>query len=364
MAAAAKTEWITREQLLDRYEIQESTLSGAEASDLLSVVEVSKNGRGSLTYQITEQTDLLFRVLRVFPYEISHAKLRLLPMQRALFACAIAEGIDKGIDMLRRRSILSFNIEDRELHARWNYFLSRAPEEAIPFLTRQTEERNEAVDMVIAILEMEGVFADPEIMLKEAIYNNFQNRGLTESLIQVGASAKKIAKILSEIRHLDIQEEHVADYRHYYYDPYYMTPVDVKSYCKKTGSIPGYTDILLKATEQEDVYSFIAEYGLAVEVEYEEEFRALLKQERLVLMQPAVGKVSQKSKNSAMNNVVKLAESLRAYHEAGTDSMEEPEDIVKLKHDIAANKQVAIEDLDESDLPNFVSQADPEEQTA
>jgi len=361
---AAKTEWITREQLLGRYEIQESTLSGAEASDLLSIVEVSKNGRGSLTYQITEQTDLLFRVLRVFPYEISHVKLRLLPMQRALLACSISEGIDTAISMLRRRSIIGHSFEDKELRARWDYFLSRAPKEALPFLTNQTSERNEAANMVIDILELGRVFDEPEVLLKEAIWESFPNRGLTEGLIQVGASAHQIAKILGEVRHIDISEEHVADYRHFYYDPYYLTPVDVRYYCAKVGSVPGYIDVLLSALEHDDVYSFISEYGLAVEVEYEKEVKALLKRERQILMQPAVGKVSMKTKTVATGTVIKLIESLRAFKEAGVEDMEEPEDIVRLKQDVAANKQLSIEDINEDDLPSFTAQADTEEQTA
>lgn len=351
--AAATDQWITREQLLDRYDIQESTLSGAEDSDLLSVVEVGKNGRGHLTYRITERTDLLFRVLRVFPFEISNAKARLVPMHRALLFYGIRDGIQDAIGILKRRSIL--NYPKKEILKRWNLFLRRVPKEAIPFVTQKTDERNEAVELVLEILEIREAFEDPEIMLANAIFNDFHIRAMTESLIQVGASSAQVSQLLSDLKRLEIQTEHVKQYKHFYYDPYLLTPVDVKNYCDKTGVIKGYTDVLKDALDYRDeVYGFIGAMGWAAEVEYEEEFRALLRNERKILSQPHVGKESDKRYHNSLNRAIKLAESMHSYRKDTGDEYEEDDDMLNLKHDVSLNEdQLTIDDIDAEDLDEF-----------
>ncbi len=359
--AVATSEWITREQLLDRYEIQESTLDSAEASDLLSVVEVDKNGRGYLTYRITELTDLLFRVLRVFPFEISNAKVRLLPMQRVLLFYCIRGGLDQAVDIMHRGSVL--NYDKKDIAARWNLFLKRVPKEALPFIKGKTDERNEAVNCVLEILEIKDAFEDPEIVMKSAITGNFQVRGMTEGLIQMGMNPTKIASMLGELHRIDISGDHIKDYRHYYYDPYFLTPKDIRNYCNKTGSIPGYTDVLEKALTCDEMLTFIGQMGWATAIKYEEECHVMMRNERKVLAQPHVGKDSQKRYHQALNNLIKLAESLHGYQSDTGEEANENEDLLKLRHDTEVNKkQLTMEDLEGEDVDEFG--ANTEDQSA
>ena len=343
--------WISREAVLSKYKLQETTLSQLEESALFEIVTPTSM-RNRVGYVITPELDLLFRTAKA-TFNETQKSTRALPMQRALLALTMAEGPAVAAEIMTRRLVYSLTTKD--VQTRWKNFVGNLPDESKDyFLNPMTAPVTPAVELVFKMLEMEESQEDPALLQNfNAIFLKPKMRGYLDGLLYHHAKHAGIARCMSDLFMIELTADQIRQYQLYYFDTLDISEDDLAFYVQQFKAISGYYNLISTAVTSEDLFTFISLTKLPMEIEHQQVYRYALRQYQHDIVSVRAGPVSQKRFSEAVTGSVALTTAMqnqqaidRENAVTASDGRSDVPDLIALRNDMEANQKL-LHDLTE-----------------
>lgn len=337
--------WTSREAVLEQYGLQEASLDQLEQSALFGTVQQTKL-RNRVGYELTPETDFVFRVAKTALKEVTNDKLRRLPMHRAVLALCLSEGPAQAAGILSRRMVIKMTA--KEAQARWKLFEKNIPAEAKAEFATEVGATEGAARSVLRFLSIEEAYDNPAMLTQfNAIFDRPKLRGLLDGLLFHHANYELTAKCLNALFFTKLTPELLQMYRQYYFDTYDLSLEDMAFYLHEFRRAPDYYTTLSKAVSVPTLFEFVSIMKLDQEMEAQQYLRYILRECRSDLVQVRAGELSQNRFNNAAKTAI-AASTLLQSHQAieaakavgtGAESSDIP-GLIALKHDMEANQKM------------------------
>jgi len=343
--------FLSEYEILDQYQIQEATLSHLQD---LGMLPESESKRGKLVYPYSKNLDLTLRTAKAYFYEISDSSLRMLPCFRAFIALAISEGAKAAWSLMKRRGFFD-RYEQKDLVLRWRRFKSALPKELIPFVTGKSDEVTPAVEKLLTILGVVTVFYAPEKLKIPEIYDHLMIQQDIDALLLAGAKSSAVTELIGKLHHVDIGANTVEVYREFYFNTTLLTGEDFAQHIRRFPPSSSYRKLLSIALLERSLVDFITKAQYPVRISLEEALSMMVTPMLKDMNTKVCGPLTEKTRADAVKNAVHIMETLEK-HSIDDDVSEDEGDLLRLRHDIAANQnQLVASDIPEEDFDTAAS---------
>jgi len=352
---------ISEFEILDRYQIQETTLSRLQDSGLMPE---STSKRGRLVYSLTKDLDFVLRAAKADYYEISDKTLRLIPCFRGFLALAISEGAKAAWSMLKRRGFFD-RYSESDLVARWKRFKASLPKELAKFVKGESDDVTPAVEKMLKILGIEEAFYSPEKLKISEIYDSLSIQQDVDALLLAGAKPAFVTDLLQRLHHVDISPGTIADYQYFYFDTSMLTGEDFAQHLRRFPPSSGYRKLLVMALTERSLTDFITLAEYPVRISLEEALSTVVTPLFKQIKTKPCGPLTEKSRTDATKNVVHIMEALEKYTGEDDSTTEDFGDMLRLRHDVAVNaNQLVASDIPEEDFDTSTNSHRRDDQAA
>jgi hypothetical protein len=339
--------YISEFEILDQYQIQETTLSHLQN---LGLLPESKSKRGRLVYPLTKALDLTLRTAKVFYHEVATQSLRLLPCFRAFLALAISDGAKAAWSMMKRRGFFD-RYDQQDLVDRWKAFKAAVPKELMKFVKGESDDVTPAVEAMLKILGVEDPFYSPEKLKMPEIYDSMAIQQDVDALLLAGARPSLVTEIVSRLHHTEVSPNVIEDYRYYYFDTALLTGEDFAQHLKRFPPTSSYRKLLAMALTERSLTDFITQAEYPVRISIEEALGTVLTPLLKQIRTKSCGPLTARDQTNATRNAMHIMDALEK-HTAEEDAVgDDYGDMLRLRHDVAVNaNQLIATDIPEEDF--------------
>lgn len=339
--------FISEFEILDQYQIQETTLSRLQTAGLMPE---STSRRGRIVYPLTKDLDLTLRIAKVDYYEISDKSLRLIPCFRGFLALSISEGAQAAWSMMKRRGFFD-RYEEADLVSRWKRFKAALPKELRAFVNRDTDEVTPVVEKMLKILGIEEAFYAPEKLKISEVYDSIAIQQDVDALLLAGAKSSIVNDLVHRLHHTNIAPGVIDEYRYFYFDTFMLTKEDFVQHLGRFPASSSYRKLLTLALTERSLTDFITLAEYPVRISIEEALSTVVTPLYRQIKTKACGPLTSKERSEATKNVVYIVEALEKHTGEDDGVTEDYSDMLRLRHDAAMNdNQLVASDIPEEDF--------------
>lgn len=351
---------LSRSDISSKYKLPEKTLAALEELEdsLLMSPELQTVVRGRVVYTITPELDLL---LKVGGAHYTMLKGKLLPCHRALLFHMIVEpDFAVACASLRDRAIVFHRVPGTALAYYWRNFLASVPAECLPFLTGKVSEPTPADTVLLTVLGLTEVMADPyKVLDKFSWLNTPETRVLTDAFLAAQADVATIRKYLSEAYRFDVTEDAIREYRTYFFD-LSVCGIEGATAHANVCTFPSYRSTVCNALRNSSVGDVVNELRVSALIDKKISIESSLRQSRVYMTtNPSreTGRALQHAAFKAGQDVYYIMNTIdRTAAESESSQSDAMMELLKLKHDPDVNtQQLSVQDLPKEARDAFVS---------
>ena len=345
------TELISENEILERYKLQETTLTHVVN---LGLMPESSRRRGRVVYPLDAQAKLTLEAAKFYFTELSNEITRLLPFQRAFIVLAISEGPEVAFRTLDRRGMCDGYVW-KDAERRWKAFIRNLPKSSLAFMTGATDKIDPLSARIMEILQIQDAFETPDILKIPDIYENLELVADLDGLLLAKAPHDVSAAAIQVLHHIELSVATVDAYTHYYFDHHMLTSREFVEHANRYPATSLYRKMLVEALHADDYSDFVIKAKLPIRLEQNAELALALSRCRNDINIKVCGKITAQKQTSALNTALKILD-----HLGNTDVADEMshdgDDMLRLRHDVTTNqKQMTMEDIPARDLDQFAA---------
>lgn len=354
------TEFLSENQILERYGIQESTLTHVVD---LGLLPDSEKRRGRIVYPLSDFAKTTLEASKLYFTEVASETMRLLPFQRAYICMAIAEGPHVAYQTLFRRGFFDYYTE-KDANRRWQAFVKKLPKQAVPFMTGETDELDPMSERIMRILEITEAYETPDILKIPELYEHLEIVGDLNGMLLAGADHLMVAAAMLVLHQVEVEVPVIEHYVHYYFDHRLLTNREIIEHANRHSKTSHYRRMLECALTSKDYTEFVVNSKLPLKLDQNAELLMALNRLRPGLTVKVCGRETARQQAFAVNAAIKILDHMD-HHAEVEEEIGDEDDLLRLRHEVSVNQQqLTVEDIPAHDFDSVAISHRSDEESA